>query len=129
MTELIASPSASPTYRGASCLLWLMAVLLAAFSLRADEVKVRADFSVHVGTTRPLLGINKGPLAPGGIFDVIKAQKEWGIPFARLHDCGWPNPYGVDHPVVFPNPNADPPLPKKGRRPRCTTSMGRIPAR
>ena len=33
-------------------------------------------------------------------------------PFTRLHDCGWPNPYVVDHHVVFPNPNADPALPE-----------------
>ena len=69
MTELIASPSASPTYRGASCLLWLMAVLLAAVPVRADEVRLSADFSVHTRAIRPLHGINTGPLAPGGIFD------------------------------------------------------------
>ena len=65
--------SVTPTYRGAGYLLWLMAVLLAAFSpQRADEVKLRADFSLRTGAIRPLHGINKGPLAPGGIFDVIK---------------------------------------------------------
>ena len=71
-----------------------------------------ADFSVPTGTVRPLHGINKGPLAPGGIFDVIQEQKALGIPFTRLHDCGWPNPYVVDHHAVFPNPNADPALPE-----------------
>ena len=114
MTELIAPPSASPTYRGASCFLWLVAILLAAVSLRADEVRLSADFSVHNGAIRPLHGINKCPLAPGGLFDVIKEQKELGIPFARLHDWGWPNPYVVDHHVVFPNPFADPTLLEKG---------------
>ncbi len=71
-----------------------------------------ADFSVHTGAIRPLHGINKGPLAPGGLIDLIKEQKELGIPFTRLHDCGWPNPYVVDHHVVFPNPEADPALPE-----------------
>ncbi len=89
-----------------------MTTLLAAVSLRADEVKLSADFSVHTGAIRPLHGINKGPLAPGGLLDVIKEQKELGIPFTRLHDCGWPNPYVVDHHVVFPNPDADPTLPE-----------------
>ena len=69
-----------------------------------------ADFSVHTGTIRALHGINKGPLVPGGIVELIEAQKELGIPYTRLHDCGWPNPYVVDHHAVFPNPTADPTL-------------------
>lgn len=89
----------------------LITLLLASISLQAGEAVLSADFSVHTGTLRPLHGINKGPLAPGGIFDVIQEQKELGIPFTRLHDCGWPNPYVVDHHAVFPNPNADPTLP------------------
>ena len=90
---------------------WLLFALFAAAPLHAAPVALNADFSVHSGTIRPLHGLNKGPLAPGGIFDVIQAQKELGIPFTRLHDCGWPNPYVVDHHAVFPNPNADPALP------------------
>ena len=92
--------------------LWLIALLLMPCPLQAGEAVLNADFSVHTGTIRPLHGINKGPLAPGGIFDVIREQKELGIPFTRLHDCGWPNPYVVDHHAVFPNPNADPALPE-----------------
>ncbi len=92
--------------------LWLLGVLLASFSLLAEEVILKADFSVPIGTIRPLHGINKGPLAPGGIFEVIAEQKALGIPFTRLHDCGWPNPYVVDHHAVFPNPEADPALPE-----------------
>ncbi|MDB6132464.1 MAG: hypothetical protein JWM59_707 [Verrucomicrobiales bacterium] len=79
---------------------------------RAEEAVLKVDFSIHAGTIRPLHGINKGPLAPGGIFDVVQEQKELGIPFTRLHDCGWPNPYVVDHHAVFPNPDADPALPE-----------------
>ena len=94
------------------CSRWLIAVLLTSVPLRADEAVLSADFSVHTGAIRPLHGINKGPLAPGGILDVIQEQKELGIPFTRLHDCGWPNPYVVDHHAVFPNPNADPALPE-----------------
>ena len=94
------------------CPRWLIAVLLISAPLRAEDAVLSADFSVHAGAIRPLHGINKGPLAPGGIFDVIQEQKELGIPFTRLHDCGWPNPYVVDHHAVFPNPNADPALPE-----------------
>ena len=93
------------------CRCWLIAVLLASVPVRAENAVLRADFSVPTGAIRPLHGINKGPLAPGGIFDVIREQKELGIPFTRLHDCGWPNPYVVDHHAVFPNPDADPALP------------------
>ena len=92
--------------------LWVTTILLTSAPLQAGEVVLNADFSVRTGTIRPLHGLNKGPLAPGGIFDVIKEQKELGIPFTRLHDCGWPNPYVVDHHAVFPNPNADPTLPE-----------------
>jgi xylan 1,4-beta-xylosidase len=81
-------------------------------AVRAAEAALSVDFAVPIGAIRPLHGINKGPLAPGGTFDVIKEQKALGIPFTRLHDCGWPNPYVVDHHAVFPNPNADPSLPE-----------------
>ncbi len=91
---------------------WLVASLLTSALLHADEASLRADFSIRTGTIRPLHGINKGPLAPGGIVQVIQEQKELGIPFTRLHDCGWPNPYVVDHHAVFPNPKADPALPE-----------------
>ncbi|RYD28947.1 MAG: hypothetical protein EOP86_22350, partial [Verrucomicrobiaceae bacterium] len=94
------------------CLRWLIPLLLMGVPAQAEEAVLRADFSIHTGTIRPLHGINKGPLAPGGIFDVIQEQKELGIPFTRLHDCGWPNPYVVDHHAVFPNPDADPALPE-----------------
>ena len=89
----------------------LLAVLVAAVPLRAEEAVLTADFAVPAGSIRPLHGINKGPLAPGGIFDVIKEQKELGVPFTRLHDCGWPNPYVVDLHAVFPDPDADPAKP------------------
>ena len=93
------------------CLGWTLALFLVS-SLRAEDAVLNADFSIHTGAIRPLHGINKGPLAPGGLFDVIQEQKELGIPFTRLHDCGWPNPYVVDHHAVFPNPDADPSLPE-----------------
>ena len=99
-------------FRSILCSPWLIAIFFTSVPLRADDAVLSVDFSVHTGAIRPLHGINKGPLAPGGIFDVIKEQKELGIPFTRLHDCGWPNPYVVDHHAVFPNPNADPTLPE-----------------
>lgn len=101
-----------PRHRLILCLRWLLAIWLLSISLRADEALLSADFSAPVGVIRPLHGINKGPLAPGGLFDVIREHTELGIPFTRLHDCGWPNPYVVDHHAVFPNPNADPTLPE-----------------
>jgi len=94
------------------CHCLLFAFLLSWGHLRAEDAVLSADFSVHTGSIRPLHGINKGPLAPGGLFDVIPEQKELGIPFTRLHDCGWPNPSVVDHHAVFPNPDADPALPE-----------------
>ena len=87
-----------------------MGLCLLVVSARAEDAALSADFSVHTGTIRALHGINKGPLVPGGIFDLIKEQGELGIPYTRLHDCGWPNPYVVDHHAVFPNPKADPAL-------------------
>ena len=89
----------------------LTALCLPALTIRAEEAVLTADFSVPAGTIRALHGINKGPLPPGGLFDVIREQKELGIPFTRLHDCGWPNPYVVDHHAVFPDPKADPSQP------------------
>jgi xylan 1,4-beta-xylosidase len=94
------------------CSPWLIAIAFSSVPLRAEDAVLSADFSVQTGVIRPLHGINKGPLAPGGLVDVIQEQKELGIPFTRLHDCGWPNPYVVDHHAVFPNPNADPALPE-----------------
>ena len=89
-----------------------LGLLAASFGLRAAEADLKADFSVPCGRIRALHGINKGPLVPGGILDLIREQRELGIPFTRLHDCGWPNPYVVDHHAVFPNPDADPTLPE-----------------
>jgi hypothetical protein len=100
---------------GFFCTTWtrcLIVALLTSVSIRAEDAVLVADFSVRTGVIRPLHGINKGPIAPGGLFDVIQEQKELGIPFTRLHDCGWPNPYVVDHHAVFPNPSADPALPE-----------------
>ena len=92
--------------------LWLIAMFIASDPVRAEEAVLSADFSVRTGTIRRLHGINKGPLAPGGLFDVVKEQEELRVPFTRLHDCGWPNPYVVDHHAVFPNPKANPALPE-----------------
>lgn len=110
MDTMTAVSSSQAITRCCRYLSWLSLLLVGAVSLNADEVKLNADFSVITGAMRPLHGINKGPLAPGGVFDVIQEQKELGIPFTRLHDCGWPNPYVVDHHVVFPDPDADPTL-------------------
>ena len=91
---------------------WLIALFCALTHLHAEATVLSADFSTPTGAIRPLHGINKGPIAPGGMFDVIAEQRELGIPFNRLHDCGWPSPYVVDHHAVFPDPTADPDLPE-----------------
>ena len=72
----------------------------------AAELSV--DFSRPVGVVRALHGINKGPIAAGGLVDVTAAMRALGVPCVRLHDCHWPNPDVVDVHAVFPNPAADP---------------------
>ena len=84
-------------------LLFLPAAIQAAMPL-----ELRVDFGVSNGAIRPLHGINKGSLAAGGMVDVTAALKALGVPFARLHDCHWPNPDVVDIHAVFPNFQADP---------------------
>lgn len=100
-----------PPFLSPKSWLWPALVFLSCLMLRADEAILKVDFSVPTGTFRALHGVNKGPLVPGGMLNLVKAQKELGIPFTRLHDCGWPNPYVVDHHAVFPHPEADPDLP------------------
>ena len=69
---------------------------------------LRVDFARTNGVIRALHGLNKGPLAAGGLIDVIAAQRELAVPLIRLHDCHWPNPDVVDLHAVFPNFSADP---------------------
>jgi hypothetical protein len=61
-----------------------------------------------MGMIRPLHGLNKGPLAPGGLVDVSGSWRTLRPPFARLHDCHWPNPDVIDMHALFPDPGADP---------------------
>jgi xylan 1,4-beta-xylosidase len=85
------------------------ALLLVPCAARAEPVaRLQVDFSREPGWLRPLHGINKGPLAPGGLIDVIDGHRELAIPFTRLHDCHWPNPDVVDIHAIFPDLNADP---------------------
>lgn len=93
----------------------MLAILAAALLLagrsgatQAESITLQVDFARPAGRLRPLHGVNKGPLAPGGLIDVTEAQRALGIPFTRLHDCHWPNPDVVDIHAVFPNPAADP---------------------
>ena len=72
--------------------------------------RIDVDAAIPAGTWRALHGINKGPLAPGGIVNVIDAQRVLHLPWTRLHDCHWPVPDVVDMHVVFPNAAADPAL-------------------
>lgn len=86
---------------------------LATQAFAADnDTPLIVDFRKPVSRFRPLQGVNKGPLAAGGLVDVIAAHREIGVPLTRLHDCHWPIPDVVDMHVVFPNPEADPARPE-----------------
>ena len=88
---------------------WSLLLLFTVWSSTgAEPLNLRVDFSRAQGIIRPLHGINKGPLAPGGLLDLTEAQRALGIPFTRLHDCHWPNPDVVDIHAVFPDFKADP---------------------
>jgi len=88
-----------------ACLIWLLVMSLAA---EAAPTELRVDFGKPTGLIRPLHGINKGPLAAGGLIDLTSALHLLNPPSARLHDCHWPNPDVVDIHAVFPNFAADP---------------------
>ena len=77
----------------------------------AQPQRITVEFAAALPDVRALHGINKGPLAPNGLFNVTDAQKRLRIPSTRLHDCHHPNPAVVDIHAVFPNPDADPALP------------------
>ncbi len=87
---------------------WL--AVLVAFSLlhAAEPVTIEVDFAKPAGEFRALHGINKGPLAPGGLIDLTPELRALGVPLVRLHDCHWPNPDVVDIHAVFPDFSADP---------------------
>jgi len=74
----------------------------------AEPVVLTAAFDRPAGVIRPLHGINKGPLASGGLVDVSDAHRALGIPWTRLHDCHWPNPDVVDIHAIFGAFEADP---------------------
>lgn len=93
----------------ASCLFTVIWTSLSVVAQSALEL--HADFARPAGTIRPLHGINKGPLAPGGIIDLTESFRALALPSVRVHDCHWPNPDVVDIHAVFPDPNADPALP------------------
>ena len=85
-------------------------ILMVAMRVAAAQlpVELQVVFSRTNGMVRALHGINKGPLATGGLVDVTAALRAVGVPFARLHDCHWPNPDVVDIHAVFPDFRADP---------------------
>ncbi|HEY0455961.1 MAG TPA: hypothetical protein VGE41_06270 [Verrucomicrobiae bacterium] len=89
-----------------ACLLFLITCCC------AFTAELQVDFQRTNGSFRAFHGVNKGPLAPGGLLDLTAAYKELGIPYVRLHDCHWPNPDVVDIHTVFPNPSAVPERPE-----------------
>ncbi|MSU33716.1 MAG: hypothetical protein EXS36_01115 [Pedosphaera sp.] len=78
----------------------------------AEPAILQVDFARTNGVIRALHGVNKGPLGPGGLIDLSAEHRALGIPFVRLHDCYWPNPYVVDIHAVFPDFKADPAQPE-----------------
>ncbi len=70
---------------------------------------VSVDFSKHVGTIRPLHGVNSGPRTYSFYHNTTKYFQEAGIPYSRLHDTEYPYGSGhfVDIPCVFKNFDAD----------------------
>ncbi len=99
---------------------FIVAWLLVSFGMLSQVVPAKAaeplvlqvNFAVTNGVIRALHGVNKGPLGPGGLIDLTAEHRALGIPFTRLHDCYWPNPYVVDIHAVFPDFNADPARPE-----------------
>lgn len=78
-------------------------------ALTAQEpTTLTIDFAKPAGTLRALHGVNKGPLAPGGIMDFTDLTRALSIPYTRLHDCHWPHPDVVDFHAIFPRFEADP---------------------
>ena len=74
-----------------------------------EPLAVPIDFArTSGGVFRRLHGVNKGPLAAGGLVDVSEGQRALDVPHTRLHDCHWPNPDVVDMHAVFPDLRADP---------------------
>lgn len=78
----------------------------------AGSVELEVDCARTGKPLRALHGINKGPLASGGLLYVTEPLRALGVPLTRLHDCHWPNPDVVDMHVVFPDPDADPERPE-----------------
>jgi len=66
------------------------------------------DCSQHIGTIKPLHGVNNGPLNEGETINLSADYRELEPPLARLHDCEWPNPDVVDIHAVFPDMSKDP---------------------
>jgi hypothetical protein len=88
-------------------LVCLYSLMFLNLGLAQDAVNLEIDFSKTNGQFRALHGINKGPLASGGLIDLSQAHRTLKLPLVRLHDCHWPNPDVVDMHVVFPNSQAD----------------------
>src|SRR5215210_8571302 len=87
-------------------------LIVSSASLMAAPVVVSVNFGHTNGLLRALHGINKGPLAAGGLIDLTEQHKSLRVPVTRLHDCHWPNPDVVDIHAVFPRADADPKEPE-----------------
>lgn len=86
-------------------ILWLGTALAAG---AAAPVELRVDFGQTNKLIRPLHGLNKGPIASGGMIDLTASWRELAPPLTRLHDCQWPYPEIVDMHAIFRVPGADP---------------------
>lgn len=84
------------------------ALVLSISAAAADPASLRVDFSRTNGPVRRLHGLNKGPLAAGGLIDLTDRWRELAPPLTRLHDCQWPFSDVVDLHSLFRDPAADP---------------------
>ncbi len=92
---------------------WISLIVMIAggnFALIAADIQV--DFAKRNGKIRPLNGVNRGPVAAGGLVEVIDAHRALGLHSVRTHDSHWPNCEVIDIHAVFPDFNADPAKPE-----------------
>jgi hypothetical protein len=75
--------------------------------LPAQTRNIEVDFSKIIGTIKPLNGVNDGPIATRGAFDLSSNFAELGIKHIRLHDVPWTYENAVDINYIFPRDTAD----------------------
>ena len=95
-------------FKPMACALVMIAVLVCTGITPAVAQELQVDCAKPIGRIRPLHGVNNGPLQGGELVNTSDYFKAISVPYARLHDCNWPNPDVVDIHAIFRNPAADP---------------------